>query len=61
MIITIQFFERNAADFSPNHSKRFTRDFEGQTAAECMSAIDNYRNYHDLARYTRPEIINVAD
>lgn len=62
MRITLRFWERQASDFSPNYNKECIKKyFEGKSAKDCMQQIDNYRNYHDLAQYTIPEIINVED
>ena len=60
MKITIRFWRRKA-NFEPDYSRRIEHYFTGKTAKECMMAIDDYRNHHDLAEYTPPEIINVED
>ena len=60
MTITVSFWER-LGTFEPDYSKRREKMFSGKTAAECMNQFNNYKYYHDLARYTVPEIINVED
>lgn len=60
MTITVSFWVR-LETFEPDYSKRREKRFIGKTAAECMRQIDKYKDYHDLAHYTEPEIINVED
>lgn len=59
-MITVRFWRR-LANFEPDYAQRVEKKFSGASAKECMSALDDYRNYHDLAEYTAPEIINVED
>lgn len=60
MTITVRFWRR-LANFEPDFAKRIDKKFSGNTAKECMAAIDGYKNYHNLAEYTASEIINVED
>lgn len=60
MIITARFWER-LGTFEPNYKRRIEKKFVGENAKDCMNQIDDYKNYHDLAQYTEPEIINVED
>lgn len=60
MTITIRFWKR-LASFEPDYTQRIEKSFSGESARECMSAIESYKNYHDLAEYTTPEIITVED
>ena len=60
MTITIRYWRR-LASFEPDYAQRIEKSFSGKSARECMSAIGDYKNYHDLAEYTTPEIINVED
>lgn len=60
MKITLRFWRRKA-NFEADYSNRIEKKFEGSTAKDCMQQIEDYKNYHDLAEYTVPEIINVED
>ena len=60
MTITVRYWRRKAS-FEPDYNTRIEKKFKGNTAMECMKQIDNYKDYHDLAEYTEPEIINVED
>lgn len=60
MKVTVRYWRR-LASFEPDYKKQETKTFEADTAAECMRQLDRYRDYHDLAEYTPPEIINVED
>lgn len=61
MIITIEYYVRHAENFEPNYNKRRQKQFIGESAKDCMTQFDDYRNYHDLAHYTIPRIVNVED
>lgn len=60
MKITLRFWRRKA-NFEADYNNRIEKKFEGNTAKDCMQQIEDYKNYHDLAEYTVPEIINVED
>lgn len=60
MIIIVRYWRRKAS-FEPDYNNRIEKEFQGSTARECMRQIDDYKNYHNLAEYTEPEIINVED
>lgn len=60
MIITVRFWRRKA-NFEADYNNRIEKQFKGDTAKECMRQIDIYKDYHNLAEYTEPEIINVED
>lgn len=60
MTITVRYWRRRS-NFEPDYKVRIEKKFCGNTAAECMKRLEDYKNYHDLAEYTEPEIINVED
>lgn len=60
MKITIRYWRRKW-NFEPDYEQRTEKTFEGNTAKECMQQLDHYRDYHNLAEWTTPEIINVED
>lgn len=60
MKITIRYWRRKW-NFEPDYEQRIEKTFEGNTAKECMQQLDHYRDYHNLAEWTTPEIINVED
>lgn len=61
MKITIRFYRRNPKDFSADYSQEHTVVFSGMNAKACMYQYDSYRNNHDLAKFTKTEIVNVED
>lgn len=50
MTITIRFWRR-LANFEPDYAKRIAKKFFWISAKECMAAIDDYKNYYNLAEY----------
>lgn len=60
MILTIRWYERNN-DFTPNYNKEHHGTIRGNSAAECMMLLTTYRQDHDIEKFTKTEIIYVAD
>lgn len=60
MTLFIQWFERKP-DFSPDYEREHHGNIHGSSASECMTKFRVLQNDHDLARYTIPHIMNVAD
>ncbi len=60
MTFYVRWYERKP-DFSPDYYKEHHGNIHGNSAAECMSKFRELNYNHDLARYTIPEIVEVAD
>ena len=60
MTITLSYYKRKE-DFKPDYSCKYLKKFSGDTAGECMRQVEEFKYTHNLAEYTRTEIINVED
>lgn len=60
MTFYIRWYERKP-DFSPDYYREHHGNIHGNSAAECMTQFRALKYHHDLARYTIPEIVEVAD
>ena len=60
MKITVRYWRRKG-NFEPDFNQRIEKTFEGKSAMDCMRQLDHYKDYHNLAEWTEPEIINVED
>lgn len=61
MKITIRYYRRNQEDFSADYSQEHNICFTGYSAKSCMNQYVHYRKDHDLAKFTKTEIVNVED
>ena len=59
MTIRIQWFDRNQDDYSPNYSNMHTGTISGKDADDVWKKFCEYRRNHNLAKYTRGEIIGM--
>ena len=46
-------------NFDPDYEKEHHRTITGNNPAECMSKLNAIRKDHDLAKYTRIEIVSI--
>ena len=60
MCMFVMWFDRNE-DFTPNYSASHHGTIKGNNAAEIMSQFRTLQNNHDLAQFTRLEIIGISD
>lgn len=60
MTLYVQWYERKP-DFSPDYDKEHHGNIHGASAAECMAQFHALQRDHDLAQYTIPHIVGVAD
>lgn len=60
MIMHVVWYDRNE-DFSANYNMVHRGTFRGITCAEIMSAFRTFSNNHNLAKYTRLEIVGISD
>lgn len=60
MRIVIEYYTREVPP-GQRFPRRYEKHFTAPTATECMGKVNRYRENHDLAKYTRAEIIRVED
>lgn len=60
MAMYVVWYDRNA-DFTPNYTNSHRGTIRGESAAEIMAQFRNISNNHDLAKYTRLEIVGISD
>lgn len=60
MTMHIVWYDRNE-DFTPNYSNPHRGTIRGESAAEIMRQYRELSNNHNLAKYTRTEIVGISD
>ena len=58
--ITVEYFGR-LANFEPDYNRRIERWFTGESAADVMKDVMDFKRNHDINRYTPAEIVNVEE
>jgi hypothetical protein len=57
--LLIRWYDRKTDDFTPDYDSPHTGRIKGATPDECMFLYRQWCLEHDLARYTRSEIIEI--
>lgn len=60
MKLVIQWYDRKP-NFDADYSKEHHGTFYGSSADDCMKQYNEWRQNHDICRFTRSEIIYIYD